>query len=161
MAIPVYLWLVDDGGREIKGSVSVAGRENSIEVLELMHGVSLPVDVYTGAITGPRIHSTYAFEKEIDSFTPYLYKAATTGQTLKSAIFDFYKIDDAGQERKYFMVTLLNVRVASIMPLMYDVKDPLKERHGHHEYIELRYENIKWHYIDGNVIHEDDWEEIT
>jgi len=32
MAIPVYLWLKDDGGAEIKGSVDVNNREGSIEV---------------------------------------------------------------------------------------------------------------------------------
>ena len=33
MAIPVYLWLKDDGGADIKGSVDVKDREGSIEVL--------------------------------------------------------------------------------------------------------------------------------
>lgn len=31
MAIPAYLWLKDDGGADIKGSVDVNGREGSIE----------------------------------------------------------------------------------------------------------------------------------
>ena len=30
MAIPVYLWLKDDGGADIKGSVDVKDREGSI-----------------------------------------------------------------------------------------------------------------------------------
>jgi type VI secretion system secreted protein Hcp len=33
MAIPVYLWLKDDGGADIKGSVDVKDREGSIEVV--------------------------------------------------------------------------------------------------------------------------------
>lgn len=39
MAIPVYLWLEDDGGAPIKGNVDVSGREGSSEVTELMHSV--------------------------------------------------------------------------------------------------------------------------
>jgi len=39
MAIPVYLWLTDDAGNMVKGSVEVKGREGSIEVVELMHAV--------------------------------------------------------------------------------------------------------------------------
>ena len=35
MAIPAYLWLKDDGGADIKGSVDVQGREGSIEVVAL------------------------------------------------------------------------------------------------------------------------------
>lgn len=33
MAIPVYLWLKDDGGADIKGSVDVKDRVGSIEVV--------------------------------------------------------------------------------------------------------------------------------
>lgn len=41
MAIPVYLWLVDDAGNLVKGSVDVRGREGSIEISEFMHTVEL------------------------------------------------------------------------------------------------------------------------
>jgi outer membrane protein OmpA-like peptidoglycan-associated protein len=37
MAIPVYLWLKDDGGADIKGSVDVQDREGSIEVVAQEH----------------------------------------------------------------------------------------------------------------------------
>lgn len=37
MAIPSYLWLKDDGGADIKGSVDVEKREGSIEVIEFVH----------------------------------------------------------------------------------------------------------------------------
>lgn len=33
MAIPAYLWLKDDGGADIKGSVDIYGREGSIEII--------------------------------------------------------------------------------------------------------------------------------
>lgn len=39
MAIPVYLWLMDDVGNQAKGSVDINTREGSIEVVELMHAV--------------------------------------------------------------------------------------------------------------------------
>ena len=40
MAIPVYLWLEDEGGSPVKGNVDVNGREGSIEVSELMHSLT-------------------------------------------------------------------------------------------------------------------------
>lgn len=36
MAIPAYLWLKDDGGADIKGSVDVRDRVGSIEILGLV-----------------------------------------------------------------------------------------------------------------------------
>lgn len=74
MAIPAYLWLKDDGGADIKGSVDVQDREGSIEVLSFMHGLGIPSDPHTGKLTGTRIHSALEFEQEFDSSSACLYK---------------------------------------------------------------------------------------
>ncbi|MGB9095584.1 type VI secretion system tube protein TssD [Erwinia sp.] len=158
MAIPVYLRLKDDGGLAIKGGVEVKGREESIEVTSLDHAVSLPIDPLSGEITGTRNYNTYAFEKEIDRSSPLLYKALTTGQCLNSAEFVFYRISHAGQEEPYFSTTLEKVRVVAVLPFLLDIKAPQYHRHTHFEYIELTYEKITWHYLDGNLIHSDSWD---
>jgi type VI secretion system secreted protein Hcp len=116
LAIPVYLWLKDDGGADIKGSVDVQDREGSIEVVAQEHNLYIPTDNNTGKLTGTRIHTPFLFTKEIDSSSPYLYKAVTTGQTLKSAEFKWYKINDAGQEVEYFNTKLENVKVVKVNP---------------------------------------------
>ncbi|WP_430538322.1 type VI secretion system tube protein TssD [Klebsiella pneumoniae] len=94
-----------------------------------------------------------------ESSSPYLYKAVTTGQTLKSAEFKWYRINDAGQEVEYFNTKLENVKVVKVNPLMHDIKNPAYEKHNHLEQIELRYEKITWTYKDGNIIHSDSWNE--
>lgn len=159
MAIPAYLWLKDDGGSDIKGSVDVKDREGSIEILAFSHGLLVPTDNNTGRITGTRLHSPLTFEKEFDSSSPYFYKAAATGQTLKSAEFKWYKINDAGQEVEYFNMLLENVRVASVNPVMHNCKEPSLQIHNHNEGIQLRYEKITWKYCDGNVQFADSWNE--
>ena len=159
MAIPVYLWLKDDGGAELKGSVNVGGREGSIEVIAQDHCLYIPTDNNTGKLTGTRIHTPFVFSKEIDAASPYLYKAVTTGQTLKKAEFKWYRINDAGQEVEYFNTTLENVKVVNVASKMHDIKDPSKEKHNHLEVVELRYEKITWTYLDGNIIHSDAWNE--
>ncbi|MFK8330595.1 Hcp family type VI secretion system effector [Pseudomonas sp. BJa5] len=159
MAIPLYLWLQDDGGAEIKGSVNVQNRVGSIEVVAQSHDIYIPTDNNTGKLTGARIHTPFLFTKEIDAASPYLYKAVSTGQTLKSAEFKWYCIDDAGQEVEYFNTRLENVKVVKVAPKMHDIKDPTKEKHNHLEDIELRYEKIIWTYKDGNIVHSDAWAE--
>lgn len=159
MAIPVYLWLTDDAGNLVKGSVDVNGREGSIEVVEFMHSVDLPTDNNTGKITSRRIHCDYAIIKEIDSASPYLYQAATKGKCYKKAEFKFYKINDNGQEIEYFRTTLENARVSEIEAFLLDIKKPAFEKHNHLEAIYFSYEKITWHYIDGNIIHSDLWNE--
>lgn len=84
MAIPAYMWLKDDGGNLIRGSVDVQDRESSVEILSFSHGLLVPTDSNTGKITGTRLHAPLMIEKEFDSSSPYLYKAVATGQTLKA-----------------------------------------------------------------------------
>ncbi|NHR08165.1 Hcp family type VI secretion system effector [Chromobacterium haemolyticum] len=157
MAIPAYMWLKDDGGADIKGSVTVQGRENSVEIVSFGHEVSIPTDGNTGKLTGTRVHAPMRLTKEFDASSPYLYKAVTSGQTLKEVEFKWYQIDDAGSEQEYFNIKLDNVKIVSVAPLMYNVKDPAYERYNHLEQVELRYEKITWAYKDGNIIHSDSW----
>ncbi|EJN29053.1 type VI secretion system effector, Hcp1 family [Pseudomonas sp. GM78] len=159
MAIPVHLWLKNDGGAHIKGSVDVKGREGSIEVLALNHSVSIPTDDNTGKLTGTRIHDPFVFTKEVDAATVYLFKAVTQGQTLMSAEFKWYRINEAGQEVVNYTALLENVKVVNVESKMHDIKDPSKEKHNHLEEVELRYEKITWSFMDGNLSHSDSWDE--
>lgn len=159
MAIPVYLWLKDDAGADLKGSVTVKGRECSIELLSQDHSVYIPTDNNTGKLTGTRVHTAFQLTKEIDASTPYLYKAVTTGQTFNEAVFRWYRINEAGTEVEYFNTTLEKVKVVKVAPKMHDIKDATKEKHNHLEMVELRYEKITWRYLDGNISHSDDWNE--
>ncbi|WP_292977234.1 type VI secretion system tube protein TssD [Pantoea sp. UBA4549] len=159
MAIAVYLWLKDDGGADIKGSVDAQNREGSIEVIRQEHALYLPTDNNTGKVTGTRVHLPFQLTKALDASSPYLYKALTTGQTLKSAEFKWYHISEAGQEANYFSTKLENVKVVKVNPVMHDIKDPTKEKHNHLEHVELRYEKIIWTYKEGNIIHSDSWNE--
>lgn len=83
----------------------------------------------------------------------------TTGQTLKSAEFKWYAINDAGQEAEYYNIKLENVKVVSVAPVMHNVKNPATEKFNHMESVQLRYEKITWTYKDGNIIHSDAWNE--
>ena len=157
MAIPVYLWLKDDGGADIKGSVDVQDREGSIEVVAQEHNLYIPTDNNTGKLTG--IFGADFQTVPTIFHLPSMYKAVTTGQTLKSAEFKWYRINDAGQEVEYFNTKLENVKLVKVNPKMHDIKDPAFEKHNHLEQIELRYEKITWTYKDGNIIHSDSWNE--
>jgi len=145
------MWLKDDGGADIKGSVDVQDREGSIEIIGFSHGLNLPVDNSTGKITGSRSHSPLMIEKEFDSSTPYLYKAVATGQTLKSAEIRFYQIDYSGQEVCYFIITLEDVKITGVNPVMPNTKLMGDTRINHMESVSLLYSKITWHYVDGNI----------
>ena len=139
------------------GSCDVHGRDGSIELRSLQHGVIIPTDPLTGKVTGSRQHCSFNFTKEIDSSSPYLFKAVATGQTLKSAEFNFYRINYSGQEEIYYIITLENVRVVHYSPVMHDTRSVTGT--GHMEDISLSYEKITHLYKDGNILHSDSWNE--
>lgn len=157
MAIPAYLWLKDDGGALIKGSVDVKDRENSIEISSFSHNLYIPTDDNTGKLTGTRVHGALIFEKEFDSSSPYLMKAVATGQSLQSAEFKWYKINDAGQEVEYYNMLLERVKIVSVTPMMHDCKTVIHV--GHLEQVQVRYDKITWRYLDGNIQYSDAWNE--
>lgn len=159
MPIPPYLWLKDDGGAVIKGSVDVQDREGSIEIIGLSHGLNLPVDSANGKIMGTRSHSPMMFEKEFDSSSPYLYKAVATGQTLKSAEIRFYHIDHAGQEVCYFTIAMEGVKITGINPGVPNTKMSGNSQLNHMESVSMMYDKITWRYVDGNVQYSDAWNE--
>jgi len=155
MAVPVYLWLKDDGGHAVNGSVDIKNREGAIEIVELMHNVELPIDNHTGKITHKCIHNDYFLIKETDRSSPFLYHSVSSGRKMKEAVLNFYRINANGQEEEYFRITMEDVRVNEIEPYMLDVKAPQYEKHNHLEAFYLSYERITWHYLDGNIIHSD------
>ena len=159
MAIPVYLWLIDDAGNHVKGSVDVRGREGSIEISEIMHTVELPIDDLTGRITGPCCHGDMSFRKDLDSSSPYLSKGVSSGSKFKEAVFKYYRINVNGHEEEYFRVTLTDCRITDIDSFMLDIKDPLFEKYSHQEYVSVNYSKIEWRYLDGNIIHSHGWNE--
>lgn len=85
MAIPAYLWLKDDGGALIKGSVDVKGREHSIEITSFGHSLSIPTDNSTGKLTGTRLHGAMQVEKDFDSSSPY-HQRHVAAQLLPAAM---------------------------------------------------------------------------
>jgi type VI secretion system secreted protein Hcp len=160
VAIPLHLWLKDDGGADIRGSSEVFGREGSIEVLSLIHGIHLPTDNQTGKLMGCRSHRPLTIEKEIDRSSALLYRAVARASTLQSGQLKFYRVTDAGEEEAYFTISMKNLKVASVSPKVLNIKEADSQHRNHFEIVEFRYEEITWTYADGNMVFTDAWSYI-
>ncbi|MFP4014143.1 MAG: Hcp family type VI secretion system effector [Chitinispirillaceae bacterium] len=159
MPIPAYMWMKDDSGNLVEGSVDVAGREKSVEIYEFEHEVRIPTDPDTGKLTGTRKHEAIRLVKSFDASSPYLYKAVCEGQTFKEVEIRWFRIDDTGTETEYFNHNLQGVKICSVRPIMYNVKDPSKERYVHLEEVQMRYQKITWTYAEGNLQASDAWKD--
>ncbi len=152
MAIPAYMFI--DG---IPGSVQVAGRENSIEVLEFDHSVYMPIDRDDGSISGTRKHGAITIHKAYDKASAELYKKVCKGETIPKIEIKWFEITAAGEEEEYFYHVLEKCKISSVRSYMHNIKDPTKENFVHQEEVSIRYEKITWRFKEGNIQHTDLW----
>ncbi|MFP2240172.1 Hcp family type VI secretion system effector [Pseudescherichia vulneris] len=132
-------------------------RLGSFELKSFSHNIWIPADGQTGKLTGTRIHHPITFEKEFDKATPLLYRALCEGRTLKTATLKMYHIIESGIEMEYFNITLEDVKITSITPLLI----PTGNVSTHLEEIQIRYGTITWLNIDGHIIYKDSWNQRT
>jgi len=157
MPTPAYVFFNDDQGNQIDGSVQIADREGSSEVIEFDHGIRIPTDSHTGKLTGVRMHGSARLVKAYDSASPLLYRACCVGQTLSEVTFHWYQIDDTGTEVEYYRHTLEQVKVAGVKSYMPNTKDPRMEKMTHLEEVNLVYGKITWLFVDGSLEYTDSW----
>lgn len=160
MASPIYMWIQDEAGNAVEGSVTISDdRKGSIEVIEMKHNVEIPTDKHTGALTGMRRHNALEITKAVDKSSVELFQAVTTGKTLKNVVLRYYAINHEGVEQEYYRVEYEDVKVSSLTNELMNVKDPDSDRFPHIERISMRYKKMTTVFADGNLTHSDSWEE--
>lgn len=159
MALNAYLRLTGETQGDIKGSVTQAGREDSIMVIAFSHEVESPRSASSGLATGKRQHKPLTITKEIDKSTPLLMNALTDNENLSEVILQFWQPSRSGREFQYYTIELTNARIVDIHQEMLNNKYPENMQHMEREHISFIYQRITWRYEDGGITSSDDWEE--
>jgi type VI secretion system secreted protein Hcp len=143
---------------EYPGSSEKEGREGTSDVFAVDHELVVPFDPATGAATGVRQHKPLTVLKVIDKATPGFHKALATGQPLKTAVLDFYRIDPATREEvKYYTITLRDVRIVGMKTMMPTTFLPENESYRHMEEVRMVYGAIEWNWLPDSVVETDEW----
>jgi len=143
---------------EYPGSSEKSDRSDTSDVFEIEHHIHQPIDPTTGQATGVRVHSPLRVVKMIDKATPGFHKALCTGQNLKEAVLDFYRIDPATRsESKYYTITLRNARIVDMRPYMPMSFLPQNESYRHMEQVSFVFEEIEWNWLPDSVVEMDKW----
>ena len=158
MALNSYLTLRGADQGEIQGSVTQAGRENSIEVHAWSHEVISPRDAASGLPTGKRQHKPLTITKTIDKSTPKLMNALTNNETISEFHLKCWQPSSTGAEIQHYTIELVNANIAGIRQEMLNNKYPENMQHQEREHISFTYQKITWTWVEGGVTAEDDWE---
>ena len=158
MPIPIHLSLEGETQGKIEGSVTTQGREGTILVDSLDHTVDIPRDPQTGLPTGKRIHGPITITKLLDKSSPKLAQALCSGEHLKEVKFEFYRINKAGKEEKYYTIKLEDAIVVADRPW---IPNTLLKENGdlqHMEDVSFTYKKIIWTWEPDGIETEDSWD---
>lgn len=157
MALNAYLRLTGDVQGEIKGSVTQAGREDSIMVMACSHEIDSPRDAASGLPTGKRQHKPLVITKEIDKSTPLLMNALVNNENISTLSLQFWQPSRSGKEVQYFTIEVVNATVSDIRQEMLDNRYPENMRLAVTEHVSFTYQKIIKTWTDGGISAEDDW----
>lgn len=152
-ALNSYLRVTGDVQGEIRGSVTQAGREDSIEVYGFSHEVMSPRDAASGLPTGKRQHKPFSITTAIDRSTPLLFNALVNNENLTEFRLGLWRPSRSGKEEQYYTIELQNASVASIR-----IESGEDARSPHKAIITFTYQKIIETWEDGGITAEDDWE---
>lgn len=161
MPTPIHMTVEGAKQGPFKGSVTMAGREDSIEVFDLQHQLHSPSDISSGRATGKRQHMPVKVLCAIDKSTPLFYGACAQNEIIVSAKFSFYDVDMTGAEVEYFNIEISNARVVDVKLDIPNVRDVKNENYPHMAEYSMNYEKIIWTWVDGSITVEDDWQTPT
>jgi type VI secretion system secreted protein Hcp len=158
MALNAYLTLTGETQGKVNGSVTQAGREDTMEVIGFNHEVKSPRDAASGLPTGKRQHKPIILTKSLDKATPLLMNILTNNENITEWTLRCWRPSRSGMEEQYYTIELVNATVASIQIEQLNNKYPENMRHEVREHIAFTYQKIIWTWNDGGITAEDDWE---
>ena len=158
MALNAYMRLTGETQGEIKGSVTQAGREDSIMVIGINHAVVSPRDAASGMASGKRQHKPLTVVKELDKSTPILANVLYNNENITAWELRFWQPSPSGQEVQHYTIELVNATISEIRTEMLNNKYPENMQHREREHISFTYQKIIQTWEDGGITCEDDWE---
>jgi len=158
MALNSYLTLTGETSGEVQGSVTQAGREDSIMVIGWSHEVVSPRDAASGLPSGKRQHKPLSITKEIDKSTPLLMQILTQNENITNWKLECWQPSTSGKEFQFYSIELENASIAGIRSEQLNNKYPENMQHKEREHISFCYQKITWTFMDGGQTAQDDWE---
>jgi type VI secretion system secreted protein Hcp len=155
-ALNAYMKLRGQKQGDMKGGVTIKGREGAIKVLSVSHEVVTPREAASGLPTGKRQHKPFTFVVELDRAAPLLYTALTTNERLSSLELEFYGPNSKGVEAALYRVSLAGASLANI-----ELRSPTEhDPPGARETLRLTvtYQKITWVWIEGGITATDEWD---
>ena len=157
MALNAYMTVESKNQGKIEGSVDQAGREGTIEIFDIKHGMLAVLDS-GGLPTSGRQHKPLTVTKPIDKATPLLQTLLQGDDMITKLVIELYRPSRTGAEVNFYTIELENASMVSFHLDMANnryegaIELPVMER------ISFTYDRIISTFTDGGIKAELDWE---
>lgn len=161
MALNAFLKLVGPQGA-IKGSVVQKGREGSIMVIAVDHGIVRPRNPGSGLPLGNHSHKPLVITKELDQSSPLLWRALVGNESFSGFDLQFWTPNIArssgmNTEIQHYTIRLSKAVICDIQFTMPNNKHPELARLSEFETVSFTYDRIEWLWNAGQISAADDW----
>ncbi|MCA8956194.1 MAG: type VI secretion system tube protein Hcp [Planctomycetes bacterium] len=158
MANAFYVHIEGATQGKLDGDVDQEGREKMIRGYRFESRSTIPRHADTGQPTGTRTHHPLVFSKHVDRSSPQLWQAMTSGESLKVVRFDFYRINESGENEKYYSITLSEAIVVEMKSELEDTSKATDlQAEEMREYVSLTFKKIQWEHLIESTAAADDW----
>ena len=156
MAMTTYMTIKGKNQGDIQGDCTQQGRENTILCYSIDHHVEIPRDTHTGLATGQRIHCPFRVTTDIGKQTPKVFQACCTGEHVDVEL-QMFRINEKGQEEKYFTIKLQNAIVVDSRVWYPETFLEENKPYKHMQDITFTYETIIWTQTIDGIEAQDSW----
>ena len=155
MPMPIHMIVEGSVQGNIEGDCKMAGREGTIEVVELDHSIHIPTNEQDGAPVGKRIHHPMAITTVMGKASPLLAMALCTGEPC-TVTLKWYRQSGAAEEH-YYTTTLEDAVLVEHRTFIPNVFDRDTKEYQHMEKACFSYRKIIWTHETEGKQSEDDW----
>lgn len=139
----IYAKIKGSNSGDVSGDVVASGHEGEILVLGYSHAISSNYDPSTGLLSGKATQYPVKMTTELGKASPILLKILTTGETVTSAVFNFYKYNPSGVLINYYRITLEKGRITEY--------SSFGNSNGNFETYSFIYQKITWYNLEAGI----------
>ncbi len=155
MAAEFYVTIEGTKQGALAGESVRPKHEGSLEGVAFHYSVAHPRDAASGMATGRRIHQPITFVKQWGAASPQIFQALVSNETITSALFEFVRTDDNGEEVVFHTIKVSSARVTEIEQFSDDSESAPSGKWL--EKVSLVFQKIEVVNVDGHTSATDDF----
>lgn len=114
MAYEFYVTIEGIRQGTFKGESVHESRANKIVGVKFLYEVKSPHDARSGMTTGQPLHGPVIFTKAWGAASPQIFQALVSNETLKTVLFEFFRVSPDGTKELFQTITLMNASISNL-----------------------------------------------